>query len=315
MKFNQFISETKIAFIGFGEAAQALCRGWAENGIAPNLCAYDIKTESASDAVRYSKLADYQGFPTLKGCTDAASAVSGAHIVFSLVTADQALIAAENAAQSLTPEVLYLDCNSCSPQTKKQAARVIEKMGGHYVDVAVMAPVIPRLHRTPMLISGKFAALAHKSLTLLDMRPTGTGGDIGVAASVKMIRSILVKGMEALTAECLLAGDRAGVSEAVLDSLQSSFNTNTDWRQQTGYNLERMAKHGSRRAAEMREVSKTLDELGLYSDMTQASVQWQQRLADLKLSPISDDYRKMLPLVGHGLQNEIKVESDKGEVK
>lgn len=104
-----------------------------------------------------------------------------------------------------------------------------------------------------------------------------------------MLRSVMIKGMEALTAECLLAARRAGVEEQVLASLLAS-NPEIDWPRQAAYHLERMMVHGRRRAAEMREVAATLAELGLPNGLAAATADWQQQIGDLDLDPGSDDF-------------------------
>src|SRR3546814_8202952 len=81
------------------------------------------------------------------------------------------------------------------------------------------------------------------------------GARIGDASAVKMIRSVIVKGIEALTAEAMIAAERAGVTKTVLASLGG------EWPAQADYNLERMLVHGLRRAAELDEVAITLDDL------------------------------------------------------
>ena len=53
------------------------------------------------------------------------------------------------------------------------------------------------------------------------MAPKAVEGPVGRASSIKMVRSIMVKGLEALTAECSLAAAAAGVSEEVFPSLKS----------------------------------------------------------------------------------------------
>ena len=93
-----------------------------------------------------------------------------------------------------------------------------------------------------------------------------------------MIRSVMVKGLEALTAECVLAAVAAGVEAEVLGSLEKS-HPGTDWPRAAAYNFERAIVHGERRAAEMEEVAQTLDDLGLYADVTQGTIRWQRRLA------------------------------------
>jgi hypothetical protein len=152
--------------------------------------------------------------------------------------------------------------------------------GGRYVDVAVMAPVHPRLHRTPLLISGPHVEAAAPALAELDMSARIHEGPVGAASAVKMIRSIMMKGLEALVCECVLAGRKAGVIETVLDSLDDTY-PGFDWKKRSAYMLERVMTHGVRRAAEMREVALTVDLLGLKGEMSRASVGWQQTIGEL----------------------------------
>ena len=114
-------------------------------------------------------------------------------------------------------------------------------------------------------------------------------GDVGRASSIKMIRSVMVKGIEALVAECVLAGRRAGVDDVVLASLEQS-HPGFGWTDRTAYNLERMMQHGQRRAAEMREVAQTANDLGLNNGMSGAIADWQQMIGDLALDPGEDSY-------------------------
>ena len=93
----------------------------------------------------------------------------------------------------------------------------MDAAGGRYVDVAVMAPVHPRLHRTPLLISGPHAEDAAPVLAALDMAAEIHDGPVGSSSAIKMIRSIMMKGLEALVCECVLAGRKAGVIETVLE--------------------------------------------------------------------------------------------------
>jgi 3-hydroxyisobutyrate dehydrogenase-like beta-hydroxyacid dehydrogenase len=103
-----------------------------------------------------------------------------------------------------------------------------------------------------------------------------------MAAAIKMIRSVMVKGLEALSFECFVAAHRAGVTEQIFASFGESF-PGLDWPAQVQYNLERMDRHGIRRAAEMREVAKTLEELGLEPAVTRGTITQQQRMGDLEL--------------------------------
>jgi 3-hydroxyisobutyrate dehydrogenase-like beta-hydroxyacid dehydrogenase len=276
------ISSGSIAFIGFGEAARAFLDGWRTNAaFRARISAYDIKTDSLDAQVRAGKRADYAAANVI-GASTAPEAVAGAEAVFSVVTADQAHEAALAALPGLTKGALFLDCDSCAPQTKARTAKEVDAAGGRYVDVAVMAPVHPRLHRTPLLISGPHAEAASLALTALGMSARIHEGPVGAASSVKMIRSIMMKGLEALVCECVLAGRKAGVIETVLDSLDDTY-PGFDWRKRSAYMLERVTTHGLRRAAEMREVALTVDLMGLKGEMSRASVEWDQTVGELGL--------------------------------
>ena len=281
-------ASVSIAFIGFGEAARAFLDGWRRRpGFEARVAAYDIKTDSSDAEVRAAKRADYAAANVI-GASRAPDAVAGAEAVFSLVTADQAHEAALAALAGLAPGALFFDGNSCAPQTKSLTAERVEGAGARYVDVAVMAPVHPRLNKTPLLISGPHAEVAAAALESLDMSPQIHSGPAGAASAVKMIRSIMMKGLEALVCECLLAGRKAGVIETVLDSLDDTY-PGFDWRKRSAYMLERVARHGLRRAAEMREVALTVDLLGFDGAMSRGSVAWQQRVGELGLRPTADE--------------------------
>ena len=157
----------QIACIGFGEAASAFVSGWgAVRGVTVK--AYDVRTDHPDEAVRAAKRADYERAGVI-GCGTLAEALDGAGLVFSLVTADQAAGAALAAAPLLGEGALFLDGNSCSPDTKRRAAAAVAAGRGLYVDLAIMAPVHPELHKTPLLVSGEHATAAAERLRALGM--------------------------------------------------------------------------------------------------------------------------------------------------
>lgn len=282
-------AESALALIGFGEAAQAFVEGMG--AARPTaLCGFDLKTLSEDNAVRAGKRADFEAFE-VADAGSARTALGNAGAVLSLVTADQALAAAVSAAGFLTPGALYFDANSVSPQTKRAAGEVIEAAGGAYVDVAVMSPVRPALTDAPLLISGPHAEAGLAALRSLGFtRVRALDGPVGAASAVKMIRSVMVKGIEALTAECLLAAVAAGVDGEVIASLDAS-NPRDGWSARGDYNLERMLVHGARRAEEMREVVATLEQLGVTPAMSRGTVAWQAALGAAGLNPPPSGYR------------------------
>ncbi len=260
-----------LALIGFGEAGRAFAEGLAPQG--QSALAFDPRDMTPA-----------HGVPLVTR----AEALAGATAVFCLVTADQARQAAQDCAPHLRPGTLWFDGNSCAPETKRRAAEVIHAAGGDYVDMAIMAPVHPRRHRTPVLLSGPLAQRGCEVLTGWGMQARVVGAEVGQASSVKMIRSVMVKGLEALHAECFLAARKAGVEDEVIGSLIAS-NPEVDWPVQGAYNLERMMSHGPRRAAEMREVAASLRDLGLVAALTGAAADWQDRIGQMGLKDAKGD--------------------------
>lgn len=259
-----------LTVIGFGEAGRSLVEGWRAVSPALRVRSYDIRADDPAMQAAWREA-------SVEGSSSTAQALANAEVVFCLVTADQALAAASAAASHLRPGALWLDGNSCSPGNKKRAAEAINGAGGRYVDLAIMSPVLPKRHQTPMLLAGPAADEAAERLAPLQMNISVAGSVIGDASCIKMLRSVMTKGFEALTAECLLAARRAGVEDAVLDSLQRS-DPGIDWRARGSYNLERMRHHGTRRAAEMLEVAATLRDLGLPDRLAAATVEWQAQV-------------------------------------
>ena len=125
-----------------------------------------------------------------------------------------------------------------------------------------MAPVHPRGHATPTLIAGAAAQDLAATLAGAGFACEVAGDAPGEATAVKMVRSLFVKGLEAITVEACLAAEASGCYDRVMDSLASSY-PGLDWPDNVAYNFERTLRHGARRAAEMRESAATLDGLGL----------------------------------------------------
>lgn len=256
----------RLALIGFGEAGSTFAHaaGWGERAAA-----FDIDTSRAAVMAECG----------LRPAATVAEAFAGAGLVLSLVTADQAERVARHYAPFLAPGTIWCDCNSVAPETKRQAARAVEAAGGRYVDVAVLAPVDPARLAVSLLIAGPAAHEAETVLRAASFTNTRVvGEEVGRASAVKMIRSVMVKGLEALTAEMMLGASAAGVTEEVLASLDASEKLRP-WAERVAYNLERMATHGLRRAVEMEESAKTLAALGVEPIMTAGTVLRQREQA------------------------------------
>jgi 3-hydroxyisobutyrate dehydrogenase-like beta-hydroxyacid dehydrogenase len=108
------------------------------------------------------------------------------------------------------------------------------------------------------------------------------GAGVGTAAAVKMCRSVVVKGLEALLTECVLGASEYGAIDHVFASLQESY-PGIEWKKLADYNVNRLVVHGERRAREMEEVAETLREAGVDPIMAAATARRQDWSAKLRL--------------------------------
>lgn len=256
----------KVLLIGFGEAGRAFADGWRAAQIDVDLSTYDVKLQSTETEAEMRAAAEERGVRAVLPGDDV---YRDADVVFSLVTADQALEAARQTAPHMTSGQSFWDLNSVAPSTKSAAADEFTGTGVHYLDVAVLSPVHPKRHRAPLAISGPEAGSTADLVRALDLDAEVLSETVGEAATLKLLRSVVIKGMEAILVECYQGCEATGMNTRVLSSLAASF-PGIDWPQRVDYVLDRVANHGDRRAAEMREAAIMLEDLGIDSTVTEA---------------------------------------------
>ena len=140
--------EVSVGFVGFGEAGSHIAKGLKSAGIS-RIFAFDI----APEKVRQRALD--AGVPLVSSNRELADS---ARMLFSTVTCARAREAAEQTAPFLNSQHIYADLNSVSPALKQEMERVISDSGAGFVEAAVMSPVPPNGHRSPMLLGGNAAA-------------------------------------------------------------------------------------------------------------------------------------------------------------
>ena len=260
----------RVGIIGLGEVGRILVEDLlGHSGMQVRVWDYQFDNAGSTAAVNLRDLSSNQ---LLGAADDAATAAEDCQLLFSAVTADQAMSAAQSILPGLEEGALFVDLNSVSPGTKQGASDLIESAGGRFVEASVMSPILPLRSASPMLLAGPHAAAAKllgQQLGFSDMKVVSE--TLGRAAATKMCRSVIIKGMEALVTESLLAARHYGVEDAVLASLDNLF-PRPDWPEHARYLISRSLQHGTRRAAEMREAAKTVDEASLCPWMSEASV-------------------------------------------
>ncbi len=267
---------TAIAFIGFGEVGQTFSRGLlANDGVA--IRAYDLLFGSDAGA-RLEAAAQELG---VVRAPSAQEACSNATFVFSAVTADRAEAVATEAAVWLKPGQVFVDVNSAAPSTKQRAAQAVTASGADYLEAAVMAPVLKPGLKVAILSGGPQAQAASEALNQLGMNLTPVSEVYGRASAMKLCRSIVIKGLEALMVDCAAACEAWDVKDPVFASLNATFPS-IDFHALAADMRERVATHGVRRSAEMREAAEMLAAAGLHPGVAQAVADAQLRGARRK---------------------------------
>jgi 3-hydroxyisobutyrate dehydrogenase-like beta-hydroxyacid dehydrogenase len=266
----------KFGCIGYGEVGKILSRALRERGAAW-VCAWDILFP---DGAQGPAMKAYAGKTGVEPCDSSSMLLARAEIVISAVTAANTHAAAREAAEWIRPGTFFLDVNSASPGVKKGCATLIDGAGANYVEAGVMASVFPHGIKVPMVIGGQRAADLAAKLAPYGFSMEVVSQEIGVASAIKMCRSVIIKGMEAILIESFTTARRYGVETQVLASLKDSF-PGLDWERQGAYFFSRVVKHGRRRAEEMREAAKAVQETGFGPWMASATAEKQDWMAKL----------------------------------
>lgn len=286
------MSHPRIALIGFGEVGQILAEDLRSAGVC-DIAVYDIKF-SDPDSIPSKALSAHD----VRSAASATAAVEGADLILCAVTAASDLDAAASVCPGLKPGSLYADFNSASPGTKIEAAALIERAGGRYVELALMTPIAPKRIGSKLLAGGPHAQAFLDVGSPLGFRGEAYSAEFGRASATKMCRSVMIKGIEALLAESMLAARHYGVEREVLRSLSDLLPVG-DWEALARYMISRSLEHGLRRSEEMREVAKTVQEAGLSPLMSTACAERQQWAAAFKAASAAGDLGALLDTIIH----------------
>lgn len=272
-----------LGLIGYGEVGRIFCAGLKAQ--VTTVQAWDIKLNA--DAAVAAPLRERAAQDGVGLCDSPAGLYARADLILSAVTASHTVEVAREAARHIRPGAIFLDLNSASPGAKREAAGLIEAAGAVYVEAGVMTSVPPYGIRVPMLLGGAHAQALAQTLCGLGMDAKAVSEELGVASAIKMCRSVMIKGLEALVIESYTAARAYGVEDYVLPTLQETFPS-IDWSEQGAYFYSRVVQHGRRRAEEMREVANTVREAGFEPLMAAATATKQDWVASLAAQGVFD---------------------------
>jgi len=267
-----------VGFIGFGEAGSAIAKGLRGEGITqmslchlrkddPRRVAW-VKAQAKESGVQYR-----ESVPEV---------VDSAQVIFSVVSLDGAVAAAEKALGALKSGKTYLDLTSSFPEDMKAIAKMIEPTGAKFVDGAMMAALPQHRHKVLTYVAGPHAAETAEWLNAWGMNLKVVGDQPGQASAIKLLLSVGTKGFESVLVEMLLASHHYGVEHHVLSALNEFFKKGLDSA------IHRLvgsdAVHAGRRVKEMESSVKLLESLGVEPLMSRATVQRLRWSASLGLA-------------------------------
>jgi 3-hydroxyisobutyrate dehydrogenase-like beta-hydroxyacid dehydrogenase len=276
-----------IGLVGYGEVGKIFASGLkAKTGRWVG--AWDLKFAEAATREAERGHASSHG---VEPCESAAALCAKSNLIISAVTASNTLAVAQQVAPHIKPGTLFLDFNSASPGTKTRCAALIDAAGAHYVEAGVMTSVPPYGIKVPMLFGGQHAAALADLLRPLGCDATPVAEKIGVASAIKMCRSVMIKGLEAIVIESYTAARAYGVEEHMIPTLYETF-PGIDWNKQGAYFFSRVAQHGKRRAEEMREAANTVRETGFEPFMAAAIAEKHDFVAQQSRAGVFDGVAK-----------------------
>ena len=251
-----------IAILGIGEAGGTLARDLIARGV--QVRGWDPEPRNLPDGLDFA--------------SSNSDAATGTDIVLSVNWASVAAEVAHEVAPVLQPDQLYADLNTAAPQLKRDIAPVIEKTGALFVDAALMDPVPPKGLGTQVYASGSGAEIFAERMIPLGRPVTYLDHEPGNAATHKLVRSIMYKGVAAVIMECLEAAEALNMTEYARAQMLKIINDEAMIdRFVTG-----SIKHAKRRLEEMEAVVEMLNSIGISSFTSQASIRRLKELVEKK---------------------------------
>jgi 3-hydroxyisobutyrate dehydrogenase-like beta-hydroxyacid dehydrogenase len=265
-----------FGFIGFGALAEAFVAGLRHGG-ATDIAAF---TRAKADAFAAEAQAARLRAAGVHPCASIAEAVAGRDIIIAAVPAAAAGGVASDAAPHLASGALYVDPAPLAPPTKLQLADLIGASGARYADVGVLGTVAVDGHSVPMLAAGPGAAGWAEAATPFGFQISVLEGAPGDASLVKLLRSVYMKGRDALILEMIVAARRHGVEDAVLASIGGPAEQ-VPFPDLAARVLRSLAVYAERRSAELEAAAELLEGAGVRPLVTLAGAERLRWLAEL----------------------------------
>ena len=268
----------KLGFIGFGEVAYEMSRGFKSEGLK-EIVAYDPMKDDPKYGPLVQERASAASVTLLSNPGDVART---ADVILAAVPGSRALQAAEAVLADLDEHKIYADISTSSPTTKIKIAAIVAPTGAGFVDGALMGGLTLLQHKVPTLVSGSGAAKFIELMAPCQMNLNKVSDKPGDAIAVKLVRSIYMKGVATLEVEMLEAANKLQVEDLVLNSIAGSVDAKP-FKDMMNFLVTASAIHAERQTHEMADCMAMLRDLGIAPTMTEATMKSLKWLSDKKL--------------------------------
>lgn len=185
------------------------------------------------------------------------------------VPGKQSPIVAKAALPFVGPQTVYVDMSTARPDDLRTWASAFHREGRTFVDLAIMGSIQIWGARPPVLLSGP---AAEKAQPLYDELGSDTNivesGRPGDATSLKLLRSILVKGIECLAVEAMTAAEHMNVRPQLMGIMNDMDDSSiADFLEML---VTTHIPHSARRRHEIIESADQLREMGFDALVTSA---------------------------------------------
>lgn len=287
--------QIRLGLVGYGEVGSTLGRGLRQAGLR-SVVAYDKHAFDGAYSGLIQRRAQEAGVPLVG---DPRQLAAEADIILSVTPGSASLDSAAALAGHLTPTHLFVDVASATPKIKREVAERVAGSGVTAGDASIVGTPADG-HGLPILASGPAAERMRDALVPWGMRIEAVGPAIGTASGIKILRSVVMKGIEALLVECLLGASELGIDGIILESIDRSFKRSfTDMANAL---LTTGAIHAERRSEEVAMSAEALADAGLDPLMARAAAARLRWVADLQLKQhfagvVPDSYRTVLDVM------------------
>lgn len=267
-----------VAFIGFGELGSTLARALrAPGGLSVRAWSRPPRDEAADEALD----ARLRG----AGADRAGSieeAVAGAAAVLAVAPGVASEELARRSAPHLDAQAIYADLTTATPSVKVAAGDRVAARGALYADIAVLGTVAASGAAVPLLGSGPGAEAFRALVEPAGLRVTALEAPAGHATLVKLLRSVYMKGRDALVLEMMIAARKHGLERVVAESIAGP-GEEVPFPALAERILSALAVHAERRAHELRSAGAVVRATGVEPLVTEAGAERLERLAALGL--------------------------------